>query len=80
MNQPDPNEPLVSMTVFEMSGDETDEQCQSIAWQMFCNAHPVEAHAHDPERFWKYFQTQAPGVSREEMEKTLKECEQAENN
>lgn len=52
----------------------TDAECKQIAWQMFCQAHPVEAHAHDAEAFWKFFQRKAPGVSRERMVELLKEC------
>lgn len=79
MTTPDPNEPLISMTVFELSGNETAEQCKSMAWAMLCNAHPVEAHAYDPERFWKYFHERCPDVTREKMVETLKQCE-LENN
>ena len=66
-----------SVTVVEMSGNETDEQCKDIAWQMMCNAHPVEAHAYDPDRFWKYFHARAPHVSRDQMVAMLKECEES---
>lgn len=40
----------MSATIITITGKETDEQCKSIAWQMFCNAHPVEAYQHDPDR------------------------------
>jgi len=56
-----------SVTVVEMSGNETDEQCKDIAWQMFCNAHPVEAHQHNPDGFWKYFHARAQDMTREQM-------------
>lgn len=68
-----------SVTVVEMSGNETDEQCKDIAWQMMCNAHPVEAHAYDPDRFWKYFHARAPHMTREQMVALLKECEEPED-
>lgn len=55
-----------------MTGQETDEQCKGMAWQMFCRAHPVEAFNHDPESFWQYFHSVAPHVSRADMEATLK--------
>lgn len=42
---------------------------------MFAAAHPIEAHAHDPERFWQYFHKRAPNVTREQMVALLKECE-----
>lgn len=56
-----------SVTVVEMSGNETEEQCKDIAWQMFCNAHPVEAYQHNPDGFWKYFHARAPEMTREQM-------------
>lgn len=65
-----------SVTVVEMTGNETDEQCKDIAWKMMCNAHPVEAHAYDPDRFWKYFHARAPHMTREQMVALLKECEE----
>lgn len=67
-----------SATVVEMSGNETDEQCKDIAWQMFCNAHPVEAYQHNPAGFWKYFHARAPDMTREQMVALLKECEEPE--
>lgn len=70
------NQSTGSATIVELAGNETDGQCKDIAWQMFCQAHPVEAHHHDPEAFWKFFQTQAPGVSHEQMVALLKECEE----
>lgn len=60
----------------EMSGNETDAQCEDIAWQVFCNAHPVEAYQHNPDRFWTYFRSRAPNVTRDEMVAMLKECEE----
>lgn len=62
-----------------MSGNETDEQCKDIAWQMFCTAHPVEAYQHNPDGFWKYFHARAPDMSREQMVALLKECEEPES-
>lgn len=59
-----------------MTGGETDADCKAIAWEMFCHAHPVEAHQHDPDGFWKYFHQRAPHVSREAMERTLRDCEE----
>lgn len=68
-----------SVTVVELTGHETDEQCQDIAWQMFCNAHPVEACQHNPDGFWKYFHARAPDMTREQMVALLKECEEPES-
>ena len=57
----------------------TDEQCKDIAWQMFCDAHPVEAYQHNPDGFWKYFHARAPDMTREQMVALLKECEDPES-
>lgn len=54
----------------------TDEQCKEIAWQAFCNAHPVEAYAYNPDGFWKYFHIRTPQMTREQMVALLKECEE----
>ena len=70
---------MCSVTVVELTGDETEEQCQEIAYQMFCNAHPVEAYEHDPERFWTYFHSRAPDISREQMVALLKASEEPES-
>lgn len=64
------------ITTIELTGHETDEQLKQQAWQMFCQAHPVEAYQHDPESFWAYFHKVAPNVSRDEMVALLKECEE----
>jgi hypothetical protein len=60
----------------EFTGNETDEQCKAAAWAMFCNAHPHEAYAHDPEGFWKFFQSVVPNANRQAMVATLKETEE----
>ena len=65
----------MNVTIVELTGNETDEQCKDVAWQMFCNAHPVEAYQHNPEKFWKYFHERAPNITREQMVNILKECE-----
>lgn len=59
-----------------VSGSETDEQLKDMAWQMFCNAHPVEAYEHNPDGFWKYFHDRAPDITRKQMVALLKECEE----
>ena len=64
------------MTVVTMTGNETDEQCKGLAWQMFCSAHPIEAHAHYPDAFWEFFHARAPDVTREQMEAILKSLEE----
>lgn len=56
--------------------NEADEkQAEQIAWEWFAEAHPHEAHAMSPDRFWEFFQTKCPGVSRETMVATLKETD-----
>lgn len=53
----------------------TDEEAELWAWSVFAQTYPHEAYAAWPERFWQFFQTQRPGISREEMEQLLKETE-----
>jgi len=72
-------EPKGTFTSIELTGQETDADCREIAWQMFCAAHPVEAYRRDPEAFWKYFHELAPHITREQMEATVRECEESEN-
>lgn len=79
MSKDKPHESKGVLTSIELTGQETDAECKEIAWRMFCAAHPVEAYHQDPEAFWKYFHEIAPGVSRERMEQTVKECEESEN-
>lgn len=43
------------------------------AWEWFAEAHPHEAYATWPERFWEFFKRKAPHVSREQMEIVLKQ-------
>lgn len=52
-----------------------DAQIEASAWAAFATAHPHEAYASWPERFWQFFSEQAPGVSRAEMEALLRETE-----
>lgn len=60
----------------ELPDNETYAECKEVAWQMFCKAHPIEAYAHDPQAFWRFFQTVAPGVTHKRMIELLKECEE----
>lgn len=64
------------MNTAELTGKETNCELKKMAWEMFCQAHPVEAHAHDPMAFWKFFQSVAPGVSKKRMLQLLKECDE----
>lgn len=36
-------------------------------YEMFAQLHPHEAYAQDPDKFFAFFQTIAPGISREDM-------------
>lgn len=48
------------------------------AFEIFAHLHPHEAHAQDPDKFWSFFQTQCPGVSREQMIEMLGETKSDE--
>lgn len=65
-----------SMMVVEMTGNETDAQCEALAWETFCHAHPVEAYQHNPDGFWNYFHARAPHITRDQMVALLKESEE----
>ena len=47
------------------------DTAEQWAFGAFAMAHPVEAYAEWPERFWAYFQRIRPGVSRAEMERMM---------
>lgn len=53
----------------------SDWVAEEWAWECFAAAHRHEAYALDAERFWKYYQTQRPGVSRLAMERILRETD-----
>ena len=46
---------------------------EADAFATFAAAYPHEAHETWPDRFWAYFQRVRPGVSRETMERVLRE-------
>lgn len=46
---------------------------EQVAWEWFAGAHPHEAYAQSPDRFWEYFKSQCHGVNREEMVKMLED-------
>lgn len=52
-----------------------DQEIEEFAWESFAEAHPHEAYETWPERFWQFFHAKAPHVTREQMERTLKETE-----
>lgn len=51
----------------------SDPEAEQTAWEWFAAAHPHEAFATWPDRFWQYFQTRCPGVAREKMERIMAE-------
>lgn len=68
----------MSVSIIELTGNETDAECKEIAWEMFCTAHPHEAHAHDAEGFWRFFHAKYPDISREQMVASLVATEAGE--
>jgi hypothetical protein len=53
----------------------TDAQIEEITWRWFAEAHPHEAYSSQADRFWKFFLECRPGITREEMERLLRETE-----
>lgn len=49
------------------------EKNRQSAFELFARVYPHEAAEIDPERFWRFFQSQYPGVTREQMEECLRE-------
>jgi hypothetical protein len=56
-----------------------EEDAELVAFEWFATAHPHEAYATWPERFWLFFQTKCPGKTRAEMEKILAETAEPPN-
>ena len=56
-----------------------DAEAEQVAWEWFAGAHPHEAHAQWTDRFWAFFQTRCPGVTREQMKRTLMETDESPN-
>jgi hypothetical protein len=48
---------------------------ENAVFGTLADAYPHEMYAAMPERFWDYFQTQCPGVSRGTMERLLSEVD-----
>lgn len=44
-----------------------DVEAEQWAWEAFATAHPHEAFATWPDRFWDFFHAQAPNITREQM-------------
>jgi hypothetical protein len=54
-----------------------DSEAEQVAWEWFSGAHPHEAHAEWPDRFWAFFQVRCPGITQEQMERTLMETDES---
>lgn len=63
----DPVEPVPA----DPSGSLPADCEEAVSWGWFCGAHPHEAHAKDPDRFWEVFRKKCPGVPRSEMVRML---------
>ena len=64
------------ITTIDPTGRESDARLKQLAWEMFCHAHPHEAHLSDPEAFWDYFKSRhAARLSRDQMVALLKETD-----
>ena len=53
----------------------TNENAKEIAWEWFAEAHPHEAYAAHPKRFWRFFHARMPFVTRDQMVALLKETD-----
>ena len=53
-----------------------NNQEEELMWQWFAEAHPHEAHAKWPDRFWTFFHTKQPGLNRDEMERILADTDE----
>ena len=56
-----------------ITGNESDAECEQIAFEAFSTLHPHESYRQYPDRFWEFFQKQRPDISRAEMERFLEE-------
>lgn len=54
----------------------SEQAAEQMAFEWFAIAHPHEAYAKWPERFWEFFKSKRPEVSREAMELALAETEE----
>ena len=61
------------------TGSAAEEDAELVAFEWFATAHPHEAYATWPERFWMFFQTKCPGKTRAEMEKLLTDTSEPPN-
>ena len=58
-----------------MATKKIDQQDEWRAFRVFAKLYPHEAHKRDPDMFWRFFQEQCPGVSREEMQCLLRDTD-----
>jgi hypothetical protein len=54
-----------------------DPACEELAFRIFADMHPHEAHVLNPDRFWEYFHLRCSSISRDEMERLLKETQES---
>lgn len=52
-------------------------EVEKQAWESFAIAHPHEAYATWPDRFWELFHRKCPLLSREQMEANLNATDRA---
>jgi len=52
-----------------------DQATKQLVFDNFAKMYPHEIHAIWPDKFWEFFQREYRGVTREQMEKLLKETE-----
>jgi hypothetical protein len=57
----------------------SDAEAEQTAWEWFASAHPHEAHASWPDRFWILFHSRFPDLTREHMGHLLRTTEKAHN-
>ena len=80
MTTPDVNDsPSAPIASTPRTGSAAEEDAELVAFEWFATAHPHEAYATWPERFWLFFQTKCPGKSRAEMEKILTDTSEPPN-
>jgi hypothetical protein len=56
-----------------------EEEAELVTFEWFAMAHPHEAYAAYPARFWLLFQIKCPGKTRAEMEKILAATDEPPN-
>jgi hypothetical protein len=51
------------------------KRLEQQAFEVFARIHPHEAYTAYPDRFWKFFKKQYPGLTHQDMLNLLKETE-----